>query len=156
MSEYTLLDAPRNSEQAYGMRVSAALSYVEDAYREAALYSDRTLSNTTSERLAAALATLGELFPGISVPDAYMMTQDLIPHLNNLLRTIANSEDSSVRLHFQALLRARLYAGSPKQRVTDLVSDPELQAVATQDVLPLSIALSRAKGKSDTRHTNRS
>jgi hypothetical protein len=147
MSNSALLDIPRNSEQAYGFRVSYALDVLEEAYREAALYKDRSLSQSTAERLEVALVTLKELFPGIDVPDAYSMTDKLIPALNFVIRTIMLAEDSDVRLQFQSLLKARLYASVPRKRVTDLVTDKALQSIAIVDSYPLAVLISKSKPK---------
>lgn len=130
---------PRNREQAYGFRVAAAVDVIERSYQEAALKKKATLCTTTAEQLDCAISVLMELFPQLPSVDAYASSEKLIPMLNQLYRQLNQNEDSVMRQHMQALVRARLYSGAVKNRVLDLTSDPALVSISTVDPLPLSL-----------------
>lgn len=109
------------------------------AYQEAALKKMSSLCSGTAEQLDCAVGVLRELFPTLPPVDAYSSAEKLIPMINQLFRQLLQNEDSVMRQHMQAMVRARLYSSSVKNRLNDLSSDPALVSISTQDPLPLSL-----------------
>jgi len=132
---------PRNREQAYGYSVATAINQVERSYQVASLKRNATLPGNEAQLLDTACTLLKELFPNLPSVDAYASSDKLIPMLNYLYRAIAQNEDSVMRQHFQAFVKARLYSKRVTTRVRDLVSDQALISISNVDSLPLSLVL---------------
>jgi hypothetical protein len=138
---------PKNREQAYGVVVQDSLDVLIEAYRATALYHDAVLPSGMAEKLDQAQSVLKELFPDTSGLDAYATADKLANSINFLFREIQEFEDSPTRRHFHAFVRARLYAGTPRTRATDLIADAELKSISNGDIDPLSLLLGESRSQ---------
>jgi hypothetical protein len=132
---------PVNREQAYGVRVNLALNTLQEAFGEAALKREATLCQSMQDKLDCAYMALKELFPEIPKMDPYGSSMDLVRDISNVVSVIFTAEDSVMRSHWHALIRARLSSGKVANRIRDLASDPALTSISTRDPFPLSLVL---------------